>query len=88
MMLRLNVKTLYIGNVEPYAYRYSSLCSLVSVLLVSSLLLSHMYLRLPGVIHIILYGVHIYYDMLRASGKTDSANLVRQNQLLHIITKS
>ena len=70
-------------------YIYSSLCSLVPILLVSLLLLRshiHVYLRLPGVIHKIIFGVHSYYVMLRASGKTASATLVHQNQLFHIIT--
>ena len=74
-----------VGNVKLYAYRYSSLCSLVPVLLVSLLLRSHIYLRLPGAMHKILFGVHSYYAMLRASGKTASDTLVHQNQLFHII---
>ena len=85
MLIRLNVKTLYVGNVKLYVYRYSSLCSLVPVLLISLLLRSRIYLRLPVVIHQILFGVHSYYVMLRASGKTASATLVHQNQLFIII---
>ena len=69
-----------VGNVKLYAYRYSSLCSLVPVLL-----RSHIYLRLPGAMHKILFGVHSYYAMLRASGKTASDTLVHQNQIFHII---
>ena len=85
MLIRLNVKTLYVGNVKLYVYRYISLCSLVPVLLISLLLRSRIYLRLPGVIHKIIFGVHSYYVMLRASGKTASATLVHQNQLFIII---
>ena len=85
MLIRLNVKTLYVGNVKLHVYRYISLCSLVPVLLISLLLRSCIYLRLPGVIHKILFGVHSYYVMLRASGKTASATLVLQNQLFIII---
>ena len=84
MLIRLNVKTLYVGNVKLYVYRYISLCSL-PVLLISLLLRSRIYLRLPGVIHEIILGVHSYYVMLRASGKTASATLVHQNQLFIII---
>ena len=85
MLIRLNVKTLYVGNVKLSVYRYISLCSLVPVLLISLLLRSRIYLRLPGVIHEIILGVHSYYVMLRASGKTASATLVHQNQLFIII---
>ena len=84
MLIRLNVKTLYVGNVKLYVYRYISLCSLVPVLLII-LLRSCIYLRLPGVIHKILFAVHSYYVMLRASGKTASATLVLQNKLFIII---
>ena len=66
MLIRLNVKTLYVGNVKLSVYRYISLCSLVPVLLISLLLRSRIYLRLPGVIHEIILGVHSYYVMLRA----------------------
>ena len=35
-----------------------------------------MYLHLPGVMHIIHFGVPIYYVLLKASGKTASATQV------------
>ena len=47
-----------------------------------------MYLCLPGAICIIqlcFLVIYIYYFILRASVKTASATLVRQNQLFHFI---